>query len=92
MRPIPDIKPKNNAIINETIVDKKVMDSPGRIKLKALLYSGLEKITYIIQEMIPINISNHQLSGLNKFLIFMYFSNNKAIGTVFRAYYKFIYK
>ena len=45
IRPIPDIKPKKNAITNEIIVDKKVMERTGRIKLKALLYSGLEKMT-----------------------------------------------
>jgi len=42
--PIPDIKPKKSAIKNETIVDKKVSFKPGIIKLKALLYSGFEKI------------------------------------------------
>ena len=51
-----------------------------------------ENMTYIIHAIIPINIKSHQLSGLNKFLTFMLFSNNKAIGTVFRAYCKLIYK
>ena len=92
MRPMPEIRPKNSAITNEIIVDKNVIESPGRIKLNALLYSGFENMTYIIHAIIPINIKSHQLSGLNKFLTFMLFSNNKAIGTVFRAYCKLIYK
>ena len=40
IRPIPEIKPRKRAIINEAIVDRNVSLSPGRIKKKALLYSG----------------------------------------------------
>jgi hypothetical protein len=40
--PIPEIKPRNSATINEIMVDKKVIARPGSIKLNALLYSGSE--------------------------------------------------
>ena len=40
--PIPEIKPRNKAIMNDINVERKVIVSPGSIKLKALLYSGSE--------------------------------------------------
>jgi|TARA_X000000368_G_scaffold275885_1_gene218881 hypothetical protein len=40
--PMPEIKPRNNATTKDIRVDKKVIVRPGRIKLKALLYSGSE--------------------------------------------------
>ena len=40
--PIPEIKPKNKATMNDINVERKVIVSPGSIKLKALLYSGSE--------------------------------------------------
>ena len=38
----PEIKPRNKAIMNDINVERKVIVSPGSIKLKALLYSGSE--------------------------------------------------
>ena len=40
--PIPEINPRNKATTKDIKVDKKVIARPGRIKLKALLYSGSE--------------------------------------------------
>ena len=40
--PIPETKPRNRAIMNDINVERKVIVSPGSIKLKALLYSGSE--------------------------------------------------
>ena len=40
--PIPEINPRNRAIMKDIKVERKVIVRPGSIKLKALFYSGSE--------------------------------------------------
>jgi hypothetical protein len=38
--PIPDMRPRKSAMMKDAIVERKVSFKPGRMKKKALLYSG----------------------------------------------------
>jgi hypothetical protein len=88
IRPIPDIRPKTIAIRKEIIVDRNVILNPGIMKLSAFVYSGSVNIVNNIQMIVKARMIIHQFSALSKFFIFI-IHHNKAIGTDFRAYYKF---